>query len=66
MGDLPGSLGYRVQAPEVIIDAMWFIWLVSIPLLHPSEHLSMKLLLSGLFKNHEKLVSYDYLSWKWS
>ena len=23
-------------------------------------------MISGLFKNHEKLVSYNYLSWKWS
>ena len=52
-----------------MIDAMWFVLhisLVSIPLLHPCEHHPMQWVLSELFKNHEKLVSYDYLSWKWS
>ena len=31
MGDLPGSPCYQVQALEVLIDAMQFISLVSIP-----------------------------------
>ena len=51
MGDLLGSLGYWVQALEVMIDSMWFISLVSIPLVHPYEHHDpMQWVLSGLFK----------------
>ena len=42
MGDHLGCLVYQVQAPEVMIDAMQFILLVSIPLLHPCENHSVK------------------------
>ena len=50
MGDLLGSLGYRVQALKVTIDAILSILLVLIPLLHPCEHHPMQWVLSGLFK----------------
>ena len=50
MGEHTGNLDYRVQALKVIIDAMLFILLVLILLLHLYEHHAMQRVLSELFK----------------